>query len=244
MIETPGHTFVLISGSWHGAWCWYKVVPRLEQAGHRVVAVELPGHGVDWAKPGEVTLDSYVKTVLDIVDAERERVVLVGHSRGGIVVSQVAEARPERIHRAIYLCAFVIPNGEPMLATATADAESLIVQNLVVDERAGTHSVRPEAVRDALYNDCSLEDIALATALLTPEPNGPVATPLKLSDTGLGSVRRAYICTQFDRGISPALQSKMIERAEIKELRSIPTGHSPFLSAPDELVACLISLAT
>ena len=40
-------TFVLIHGVWHGAWCWDKVAPLLEQAGHEVVRFDLPGHGED-----------------------------------------------------------------------------------------------------------------------------------------------------------------------------------------------------
>ena len=49
-------TYVLIHGSWHGAWCWEKVVALLEERRHRVVAPDLPGHGQDETPPSEVTL--------------------------------------------------------------------------------------------------------------------------------------------------------------------------------------------
>jgi pimeloyl-ACP methyl ester carboxylesterase len=39
-------TYVLIHSSWHGAWCCYKTIPPLEQAGHTAIALDLPGHGL------------------------------------------------------------------------------------------------------------------------------------------------------------------------------------------------------
>ena len=88
-------TYVLIHGSWHGAWCWYKVVPRLEQAGHTALAIDLPGHGRDWTPPQDVSMQTYVDSVCGVLDTLPEPAILVGHSRGGIVISQVAESRRE-----------------------------------------------------------------------------------------------------------------------------------------------------
>lgn len=78
-------TFVLVHGSWHAAWCWYKIVPRLERAGHRAIAIDLPGHGLDQTPLTDVTMDSYVDAIGGAVDEAGEPVVLVAHSRGGIV---------------------------------------------------------------------------------------------------------------------------------------------------------------
>src|SRR5450759_3496618 len=90
-------TYVLIHGSWHGAWCWYKIIPILEQAGHKAIALDLPGHGRDWTAARDVSMQSYVESFCNILDAQPEPVILVGHSRGGIVISQAAEHRPEKI---------------------------------------------------------------------------------------------------------------------------------------------------
>ena len=49
-------TYVLVHGAWHGSWCWEKVVPLLEQAGHQVEALDLPGHGQDKTPIREITL--------------------------------------------------------------------------------------------------------------------------------------------------------------------------------------------
>jgi len=235
-------TYILIHGSWHAAWCWYKVVPRLEKAGHRAIAVDLPGHGRDWTPAPDISLQSYVDCVCKVIDSQPEPVVLVGHSRGGIVLSQVAEVRPEKIEMLVCLSAFLIPNGEAMLHTALSDTEPLVAPNLIVDEEKGYHEFKTEYMREALYDDCTDEDVTLAKLLLTPEPNGPVGTPLEKSEANFGRVPRLYIECLKDRAITPSLQKKMYTAIPCQKVITMETSHSPFLSAPDKLVDHLISL--
>jgi len=59
-------TFVLVHGSWHGAWCWGKVVPLLERAGHKVEAIDLPGHGNDRSPIADMTMQSCVDRVTSV----------------------------------------------------------------------------------------------------------------------------------------------------------------------------------
>lgn len=238
-----GKTFVFIHGSWHGAWCWYKVLPLLERRGHRGIAIDLPGHGRLWQSPEGVTLQDYVGAVTGVLDQQPEPVVLVGHSRGGIVVSQVAEARPSKVARSVYLAAFLIENGATMLDSAMTDRESLIVSNLVVDEAGGQHVLKREAFREALYHDCSDEDVALAAHLLTPEPNAPVGTPLTLTADRFGRVPRTYIQTDEDRGVSPPVQRQMQQKVGVDDVKHLASSHSPFLSQPELLVELLVGSA-
>src|SRR5439155_9126295 len=91
-------TFILVHGSWHGAWCWHKVTAALEAAGHRVIVPDLPAHGRAWRFPrGRITLAAMTRTVTRILDSLDEPAILVAHSRGGIVASQAAGRRPTRI---------------------------------------------------------------------------------------------------------------------------------------------------
>ena len=236
-------TYVLIHGSWHGAWCWYKIIPLLQQAGHQVIALDLPGHGRDWTAPREVSLQRYVESVCKVLDAQAEPVILVGHSRGGIVISQTAEHRSDKIRTLVYLAAFLIPNGETLMTTALSDPDSLIISNTVVNQEQGSTMLKAEAFRDALYGDCSQEDIVLATALLTPEPIAPSATPLCLSEEHFGRIPRVYIETLQDKGVTPALQKNMYTVSPCQQILSMDTSHSPFLSQPQQLASHLTSLS-
>src|SRR5215470_6739193 len=104
-------TFVLIHGSWHCAWNWHKVVPLLEKAGHRAVAIDLPAMGRDKTPIQDVKMESTVAGICRLVDEVDGKVILVGHSKNGIMISQVAEHRPQKIEKLIYLAAYLIPNG-------------------------------------------------------------------------------------------------------------------------------------
>lgn len=87
--------FVLVHGSWHGAWCWREVAARLEVRGHKVAAIDLPAHGADPADPETVTLQDYVNRVIEAVDRSKAPPLVVGHSMG--LIGLVAEQAPERI---------------------------------------------------------------------------------------------------------------------------------------------------
>ncbi len=236
-------TFVLIHGSWHGGWCWHKIVSRLEAKGHTVFAPDLPAHGRSWGTHREIGLEDYVKTVCADIDRADEPVVVVAHSRGGIVASQVAEARPEKIAACVYLAAYLIPDGKRVLDYALTDRESVVIRNLDVDRERGCDMLRQEAFREGLYHDCDEDDVALANLLLSPEPILPAATPLKLSGENYGRVPRHYIELTGDRAVSLSLQRRMHEAVPCARIMSIDASHSAYFSKPDELTECILSVA-
>jgi len=234
-------TYVLIHGAWHGSWCWDKVVHLLKGKGHKVEAPDLPGHGKDPTPIQNVSLQAYVERVCKVLDAQSEPVVLVGHSMGGIVISQAAEYRPERIKTLIYLTAFLLQNGEFLLQIAQGDTEGLVLPNLIMAEDQSHATVKEEALKEAFYGDCSDEDVARAKSLLVPQAAAPFATPISITEKNFGRIPRIYIECLRDKAISPSIQKKMYTALPCRRVITMDTSHSPFFSAPETLATHLIS---
>ena len=235
-------TFVLIHGAWHGGWCWYKVVALLEQQGHTVVAPDLPSHGRDKTPLSDVTFAAYVDSVCHVVDAQPEPVVLVGHSMGGGIITQVAEDRPDKVKVLVYLVAVLPPNGESMMQGVQQDTESLLLPNFVVSDDQTSGTVRAEALREVFYGDCSDADVALARLLLVPQALAPVDTPVQTSAANFGQVPRVFIECRQDRAMTPSRQKRLYTTQPFQKVLTLDTSHSPFFSAPGELAAHLAAL--
>jgi pimeloyl-ACP methyl ester carboxylesterase len=233
--------YVLVHGAWHGGWCWDKVVPLLEAEGHAVTAVDLPGHGDSHADVGGMTLEAYARAVAEAVDAAGERVTLVGHSMGGMVITQAAEYVPDGISTLVYVCAFLPGPGDSLMRLADNDPEARVLPNLVVDEAAGLCEVAPAARVACFYEECDPTDAAAAADRLGPESLAAFAAPAEITDERAGSVRRIYVECVRDRAISIAKQREMLAARPCERVLTIDTDHSPFLSRPDELAAHLLS---
>ncbi|MEO5892217.1 MAG: alpha/beta fold hydrolase, partial [Ferruginibacter sp.] len=98
----PHKTFVLIHGAWQGAWVWQNVKAQLESKGQHVIVVELPAHGDDTTAALNTSIDIYRDRVIAAVSEASGKVILVGHSMGGMVISAVAEKIPGQIEKLVY----------------------------------------------------------------------------------------------------------------------------------------------
>jgi len=147
-------TYVLIHGAFGGAWSWDDIREPLRAGGHQVVAPDLPSQGEDRTALGEITLDAYVGRVLEVVDAQREPVILVGHSLGGISISRAAEHRPARIRCLVYVAAFLLPDGaSPKSFWEEAGVPSPVMRCCDVSEE-GAVTFRSEHIGPEIMN-CS-----------------------------------------------------------------------------------------
>ena len=99
-----------------------------------------------------------------------------------------------------------------------------------------------EAIKDAFYGCCGAEDVALARLLLQPEALAPMGTSIRITAENFGRIPRVYIECLRDKAISPAVQKQMYIAMPCQRVISMDTDHSPFFSAPEELVACLTSV--
>lgn len=235
-------TFLLIHGAWHGAWCWENIKPQLEEAGHRVLTPDLPGHGSDKTPVSEVTLKAYTDKVCSILDSETEPVILVGHSMGGIVITQAAEYRPEKIKQLVYVTGFLLGNGEILMQYAEPDQDAMVVPNLVMSEDKASAVVENSVLRETFYGSCSDSDYEKAKDRLVPQSGQPFVTPIEVTAGNFGRLKKSYITCLKDKAISPAYQEKMFISSPCDHVIEMDTDHSPFYSAPKDLVRHLLWL--
>ncbi|MFZ0660135.1 MAG: alpha/beta fold hydrolase, partial [Candidatus Binataceae bacterium] len=120
-------TFVLVHGAWHGAWCWAAVINQLEKLGDRAFAVDLPGHGQNYADRSKITLQSYVDTVVRYIEERDLRsIVLAGHSLGGLTISGVTARIPSRMKRTVFVSAIVPLDGERLTDPANPATKPML----------------------------------------------------------------------------------------------------------------------
>lgn len=231
-------SFLLIHGSWHGAWCWERMLPRLRDAGHEALAIDLPAHGEDRTPAWRVGLGRYARTIAAAAGPLSVPPILVGHSMGGMAITQAARSAPDRFAGLIYLCAFVPRTGDRVLALTRGDVSVIPASTSV---GFGRIHFRPERATEAFYGACTPEDAAWATARLRPDPAAPLLQALSGPDTRLP--RAAIFCSE-DRAISLDRQRSMAARAGVERTELLETDHSPFLSTPDALAETLDRLAS
>jgi pimeloyl-ACP methyl ester carboxylesterase len=228
-------TFILIHGSWHSAWNWHKVKPILEARGHHVFAIDLPGMGRDKTPIQDVKFASTVEKVCELIDWIDGPVILVGHSKNGIVISQVAEIRAARIEKLIYLAAYLIPNGKTQAEYSAQDTKGWLKPFVTRYAETNSHTLQAEIYKEGLYHDCDDSIPELAKLLLSHEPVESGVTPLQLTDQNFGSVPRFYIECSEDRAVTPFIQQKMYTEMPCEKVFQIQASHSPFFSRPVEL---------
>lgn len=232
-------TFVLIHGGWHGAWCWNRVSPLLEEASHTVLAPDLPGHGQDHTpRPYE----RYVPRVIESLDQLQAPAILAGHSSGGMIISEVAAHRPQQVAALVYVAAFLLRPGKTPRDIMSRDTESKLASCLLIDGEKGVSIIKPECAKNVFYADCSPEDAAWACARLQPEPLIP-PQPVTAPPQPPPPIRRFYIECTADQALGPKMQRWMYTESPCERVYSLSTSHSPFISAPQALVQCLLDIA-
>ncbi len=236
-------TFILIHGSWHSAWNWHKVIPLLETLGHKAIAIDLPGMGRDKTPVETVKMASTVQQLCTLLDNIEGQVILMGHSKNGIMISQVAEYRPQKVEKLIYLAAYLIPNGKTQREYSVQDTAGVLKPYVTLHPELNASTLQPAIYKEGLYHDCEDNITELAKLLLSAEPVESGITPLQLTEEHYGSVRRFYIECTADRAVTPFIQQKMYTETPCEKVYRMKTSHSPFFSQPQELCNILNEIA-
>ena len=274
--------FVLVHGGWHSHAAWDRVTPLLEARGSTALTLDLPGAGIHAIAPislgqypfdpaafaaepspmAGVTQDDRTQAVVALVreaSLRHGKIILVGHSAGGMTISAVAEQVPGLVAAVVYLAGFLVPNGMPLLAMlqhetlSSALAPRLFVGDPVAIGATRIHAASTDAayrslLKASFYGDVPEAEFARAAASLhCDEPNGGALALSEITPGRFGTVPRHYIrCTQ-DRAIPLTSQDHMIATVDgaiggRTITHTLDSSHSPFLSQPARLSQILIEI--
>jgi pimeloyl-ACP methyl ester carboxylesterase len=231
--------FVLVHGSWQGAWCWREMIPRLASGRHEAVAIDLPGHGEDRTPVESVTFQQYVDRTLQAVNDSNDAPILVGHSMGGAIVRQVAGLAPDRVRAIVSVAALLPPEGANLLSIVEGFDPEYLAQVLWAQDRR-TARLSPEGVRRFAYFLCPAATVDWAMPLLTPEPVAPYEAPLTFTKP---PAPHYYIECLRDRIVPIALQRSMHADFPGDRVYAVDADHAPFFSRPEEFASILHRIA-
>jgi len=219
------------------------VVPLLEGAGHEVFAPSLPGMAERAVElTPEIGLSTHVDDVVELLDGEDlQDVTLVGHSYAGAVITGVAELRPERIARLVYLDAFTPGDGESVMdmePPASREAFGRVVR----EQGDGWRVVAQEEYLER-WGLTDPDDRAWVWPRLTDQPFLSCTEAVKAPNHVARKLPRTFIDLTGPKnsGLVPSTERA---RAEGVEMLEITTGHDAMVTAPEQLAEMLAGIAT
>eukprot|EP00267_Zea_mays_P053413 XP_020406534.1 probable esterase PIR7A [Zea mays] len=255
-----GKHFILLHGLAHGAWCWYKVVAQLRAAGHRATALDMAASGVHPARLHEVaSFEDYSRPLLDAVAAspDSDRLVLVGHSLGGLSVALAMEWFPGKVAAAVFLAASMPRVGRHMGVTIEEFKRTIKPDffmdstTTIVNTEQGPRTALlfgPNLLASKLYDQCPAEDLELAKLLVRPGfqfmDDPTMKDETLLTDGNYGSVKRVFVVAKADRSSTEEMQRRMVELspgADVEEVAG--ADHMAMLSKPTEVCEVLVRIA-
>ena len=229
----PTYSVVLVAGAWLGVRCWDGVAAHLTQRGVHVSAVPISGRDDDEF----ATLDAQVERVVATVQASAGRVLLVGHSHGGTIVTEALARLAERCPTTVFLDAAV-----PAAGQSTADTWPAEVRQGLAERVRGDGNLPYDADLATLVQD--LTGQVTTDGLLRAEPWAALTTPVRVGVDDLGlSGRRAWF-VRSSSASSPYEAERQRAARRGWHSASISGGHYPMLTNPAELGEALTSIAS
>ncbi|XP_059283219.1 methyl jasmonate esterase 1-like isoform X1 [Lycium ferocissimum] len=257
-MEKDKNHFVLVHGACHGAWCWYKVVTILRDEGHKVSVLDMAASGIHPKSTEELnSMAEYNEPLMEFMNSlpQEERVILVGHSMGGINISLAMEVFTQKIAVAVFVTAFM-PGPDLNLVAISQQYNQQVESHMGTEyvynngQEKGPTSLLlgPKVLATNFYQLSPPEDSTLATYLVRPVPLFDESALLKnttLSKEKYGSVHRVYIVCDKDNVLKEEqFQRWLIKNNPPDEVVLInDADHMVMFSKPRELCFCLVMIS-
>ena len=212
----------------HGAFAdgsdWAKVIPLLQAKGVNVVAVQNP----------LTSLDDDVAATKRAIDTQPGKVVLVGHSWGGVVITQVGV--DPKVSGLVYVAALVPDVGQAGGELGKAYPATSGFSHISADS-AGYLRMTQEGIAKHFAQDLSAKTTAVMTA--TQGPINSKAFEQKVTAAAWKTKPSWYIVSDQDRMIQPAQEVAMAKNIGAK-VTTLQASHVPQQSQPAKVAAVIL----
>ena len=240
--------YVLVHGGWFGAWCWDKVVPLLQAAGHSVYTPDLTGLGEQAALlTPAVGLDTHIQDVVSLIETnDLQQVILVGHSYAGMVITGVADRVPGRIAQLVYLDAVVPRDGQSLVDTAPPLGFMLRRE---ANKSGDGWRVNPSIANGGTFGIKREPDLSLVRSKVTPQPLKTFIQPVHITHPdAVAAIPHTFIeCTR--RGVIIWLMRRILLRGSLPPTKSgwnrrtLASDHMAMILVPQALADLLLELS-
>ena len=225
-VEKP--VVVLVHGAFADGSAWNKVIPLLQKEGLKVVSVQNP----------LTSLADDVAATRRALDMQTGPVVLVGHSWGGVVITEAGQH--ERVKSLVYVAAFAPSKGQSVAGLSKDYPVPSGFAHIIADKE-GFLTLSSEGIANHLAQDLPVEETRLMAAT-----QGPVRGKNfeeEVSDAAWKTKPSWYIVSEQDRMIQPDLQKAMATKISAHVV-SLAAGHTPQLSQPAEVAKVILAATT
>ncbi|WP_316829702.1 alpha/beta hydrolase [Pedobacter aquatilis] len=219
-------TIVFVHGLWADGSCWNKVIAELQAKGYETVSAQNP----------TTSLSDDVTAVKRAMDRVKGPIILVGHSWGGMVITQFAD--DPRIKGLVYIAAQA-PDKDETTNTLLKSVPANHLNDYLVTIN-GFITLSKEGMEKGFAQDLSKEDQMILFA--TQAPAGAVAFDDKSASPAWKVKPTWYILTKRDETVPPQLQKNMATRAKAK-ITELDANHVVMLSKPKEVTKVILEAA-
>ncbi|WP_426473870.1 alpha/beta hydrolase [Chryseobacterium balustinum] len=228
MEKTKDVTIILVHGAWADGSQWRKVIPAIQKAGYLVRSVQLSLSSVE---------DDVAKTV-DMIEAAESKVLLVGHSYGGVVITSAGNH--QKVLGMVYLAAFAPDEGES-LGMLLAKKQSYGAENIYPDQN-GFLWLKEEKFHSSLCKDLEVEKALILAACQRPLHS--ICTTSEMSNPAWRNKKCWYQISNADQILPAETQKEMTERMSPEEILDLHTGHLSMLSKPQQTSSFILKAAS
>jgi pimeloyl-ACP methyl ester carboxylesterase len=215
---------VLVHGAWSDGSAWSKVIPILQNAGHKVIAVQLPLH----------SLADDVATTKRAIELIGGPVTLVGHSYGGMVITNAGYNNPN-VTGLVYVAAFA-PDQDQSLGNFV-DIKKLPKDFLIFDS-GGFGYINP-----VLFHDSFAQDVNQTEAKVMATAQKPTSQSIIAEKSGPPAWKQLptwYQVSENDRMIPPAAEHLFAKQMNAATI-SLPSSHASLVSHPEEIAQLILN---